>query len=168
MTRRRVIRLARVTAASWRHPPRVRRPPPPEKVEGAGTHDGRVRIAGGSVAELRGFRRGWQVAMDNTRDRPGYKHYVAPETGERPALYVAYLDLVPDPETTVNGVVFALDVEPLKALDSRERNYERHEMTQRMEPAVEGRVWVYLGTGAARERFERGRASGTAVINRPY
>jgi len=106
--------------------------------------------------------------MDNTRDLPGYKHYVDPDTGERPALYVAYLDLVPDPESTVNGMVFALDVEPLKALDSRERNYERHEMSQRMEPAVEGRVWVYLGTGAARERFERGRASGTAVINRPY
>jgi hypothetical protein len=92
--------------------------------------------------------------MDNTRDLPGYKHYVDPASGERPAVMVAFLDLVPDPESAVNGVVF--EVDDLAALDERERNYERRE-------ARPG-VWAYFGTEAARERFER----GPTVICRDY
>ena len=30
--------------------------------------------------------------MDNTRDLPGYKYYVAPD-GTRPAVFVAFLDV---------------------------------------------------------------------------
>jgi hypothetical protein len=98
--------------------------------------------------------------MDNTRDLPGYKHYVDPETGERPAIYVAYLDLAPDPAARTIGIRFAVDAEALEALDRRERNYER--------TGVAGGVWAYVGTEAARERFERGRSSGTAVVDRAY
>src|SRR3954453_22465735 len=116
--------------------------------------------AAGAVAELRGYTRRWQVAMDNTRDLPGYKYYVDPETGERPAIYVAYLDLAPDPETSTTGIKFAVDEEALEALDRRERNYERVEV-------AEG-LWAYMGTQAARGRFERGRANGTAVVDRAY
>src|SRR3954452_3259035 len=80
---------------------------------------------GGSIARLRGYRRRWAVAMDNRVDLPGYKYYVDAQSGERPAVYVAYLDLEPDPDNTVNGVAFeATDVE-LRSLDARERNYER-------------------------------------------
>ena len=98
--------------------------------------------------------------MDNTRDLPGYKHYLDPETGERPAIYVAYLDLVPDPAACTIGVRFPADADALEALDRRERNYERTD--------VGGGVWTYLGTRAARERFERGRATNTAFIDRAY
>jgi gamma-glutamylcyclotransferase (GGCT)/AIG2-like uncharacterized protein YtfP len=104
--------------------------------------------------------------MDNTRDLPGYKHYLDPETGERPAVYVAYLDLAPDAAESVSGLVFPVDAPTLDALDRRERNYERSEV--RVEPAPGGRVWAYFGTADARERFERGRASGTAVVDRGY
>ena len=92
--------------------------------------------------------------MDNTLDLPGYKHYVDAETGERPAVCVAFLDLVPDPSSAVNGVVFP--VADLAALDDRERNYERRE--------VQPGVWAYLGTEAARARFER----GPTVVSREY
>jgi gamma-glutamylcyclotransferase (GGCT)/AIG2-like uncharacterized protein YtfP len=104
--------------------------------------------------------------MDNTRDLPGYKYYVDPETGERPAIYVAYVDLVPDRKSSVKGVVFPVDAATLEALDARERNYERAEVA--VEPGPEGRVWAYFGTADARERFERGHAAGTAVIDREY
>ena len=33
--------------------------------------------------------------MDNSRDLPGYKYYLDPGTGDRPAGSVAYLDLAP-------------------------------------------------------------------------
>ena len=98
--------------------------------------------------------------MDNTRDLPGYKYYVDPETGERPAIYVAYVDLAPDPRARTTGVEFAVDEEALEALDRRERNYERVEITEGL--------WAYMGTDAARERFEHGRANGTAVVSRAY
>jgi len=98
--------------------------------------------------------------MDNTRDLPGYKYYLDPETGERPAIYVAYLDLEPDPAACTIGIRLAVDAEALEALDGRERNYERTD--------VGGGVWAYIGTRAARERFERGRATNTAVIDRAY
>jgi hypothetical protein len=98
--------------------------------------------------------------MDNTRDLPGYKYYVDPETGERPAIYVAYVDLAPDPRARTKGIRFAANAEALANLDRRERNYERTE--------VAGGVWAYIGTKAARERFARGRQAGTAVVDRAY
>jgi hypothetical protein len=100
--------------------------------------------------------------MDNTRDLPGYKYYVDPETGERPAVYVAYLDLAPDPASTTRGVLFQRD--DLPPLDERERNYERADVTDGIDPPPTGRVWAYIGTPAARERFER----GNAVVSRAY
>ena len=106
--------------------------------------------------------------MDNTRDLPGYKYYLDPETGDRPAVYVAYLDLARDVGTAVNGVVFPIDPTALAELDRRERNYERRDVTAHVDPPTGGRVWTYIGTAAARERFERGRERGTAVVDRTY
>ena len=104
--------------------------------------------------------------MDNSRDLPGYKYYVDPETGERPAIYVAYLDLVPDPHSAVNGIVFR--PENLNALDSRERNYERRDITADLTPPTGGRTWAYFGRPAAKERFQHARTQQTAVISREY
>ena len=49
---------------------------------------------------LRDHARGWDVAMDNTKTIPGYKFYVDPQTGERPAVYVAFLAIRPEPGAT--------------------------------------------------------------------
>jgi gamma-glutamylcyclotransferase (GGCT)/AIG2-like uncharacterized protein YtfP len=122
--------------------------------------------AGGRAAHLHGYRRRWQVAMDNRVDLPGYKYYVDAATGERPEVFVAFLDLDPDPQTAVNGVVFPVDETALQALDARERNYERIEVS--VDPPTGGRTFAYRGTAQARERFRRGRQSGTAVIARAY
>jgi gamma-glutamylcyclotransferase (GGCT)/AIG2-like uncharacterized protein YtfP len=107
--------------------------------------------------------------MDNSRDLPGYKYYLDASTGERPAVYVTFVDLAPDPACAVNGVVFPVEEEALAALDERERNYERREVTGRLSAAPSGsRLWAYFGRPAARERFERGRSTGTAVVSRAY
>ena len=107
--------------------------------------------------------------MDNTRDLPGYKYFVDATTGERPAVFVAFIDLAADSQSSVNGVVFPVhDEAQLAQLDARERNYERREVTAQVHPPITGTVWAYFGTAAARERFERGRAAGTAVVSRGY
>src|SRR3954454_13961884 len=95
---------------------------------------GSLVSGGGERRVLRDHRCGWRVAMDNRETIPGYKFYVDPETGERPAVYVAFLSIWPEAGARVEGVAFAVDDAGLAALDARERNYDRVEVTGLVEP----------------------------------
>jgi hypothetical protein len=109
--------------------------------------------------------------MDNTRDLPGYKYYVDAQTGERPALFVVFVSVSeaarPDAEP-LNGVLFPVEPVDLPALDARERNYERREVTGLVPEAGEGRVWTYVGSDAARERYATGAGRGAAAVSAEY
>jgi hypothetical protein len=102
--------------------------------------------------------------MDNRRTIPGYKYYVDPETGERPAVHVAFLNIYPAPAGGVNGIAVPVDPEVLDQLDRRERNYERIDVSALLDVDLGGTVWTYLGSEAGRERFE----SGSAVVSQEY
>jgi len=115
---------------------------------------------GAILARLAGHRRAWGVAMDNTEDIPGYKHYLTPE-GERPAVRVAFLDLEEHPGTAVNGVCFPAG--HFEELDARERNYVRRDVSDLVEGAA-GRIWAYFGSPEGRHR----RWEGEAVVCREY
>ena len=106
----------------------------------------------GRSLRLPGWRRVWGVAMDNRVTIPGYKYFLD-GVGGRPAVCVAFLDVVPDPAAHVDGVVF--EVADLGDLDARERNYRR--------VAVDG-LWLYTGLEEARRRF----AAGPTVVARAY
>jgi hypothetical protein len=106
--------------------------------------------------------------MDNQRTIPGYKYYVDAATGERGDWFVTFLNVVPDPASEVNGVLFAVTDELLSELDGRERNYERVEVSADLAPALDGRAWVYTGSAAAVQRFMLGERSHRAVISREY
>jgi hypothetical protein len=121
----------------------------------------------GFVADLRGFRRGWGVAMDNRRDLPGYKYYTSSD-GSRPAVSVAFLDLEDaDDGAAVNGLCLPVDDALLARLDARERNYQRIDVSDRVQ-AGGARVWVYLGRADARARLRAARSDGTAIIDARY
>lgn len=123
---------------------------------------------GGSVpCELAGFLRVWGVAADNSRTIPGYKVYLDRRDGSRPAVHVAFLDIVADPDCTVGGIALPVGPAVLATLDARERNYDRREVTGRIAD-IEGRVWTYVGSDAGRARLREGRAAGTAVVSRDY
>lgn len=122
----------------------------------------------GWVADLRGHRRAWGVAMDNSRAIPGYKRYLDPESGEPPAVFVAFLDVAPDGGAAVNGVLSPVSPEELRVLDLRERNYRRVEVTDRLRPPAGVRAWTYEGTPEARERLDGALSMGRAVISRDY
>ncbi len=123
---------------------------------------------GGHAATLRGHRRRWGVAMDNSRDLPGYKWYRQRATGERPAVFVAFLDLVADGDgAAVNGLCLPVDEPLLQRLDARERNYERVDVTDAVE-RPRGRVWAYVGSRAARARLARGLRERRAVVSQEY
>src|SRR5687767_4290065 len=130
---------------------------PPALVFGYGSL---LEAAGGTPRRLSGHRRRFGVAMDNRRTIPGYKYYLDAATGERPEVFVAFLDIVVDPGSAVEGLSFAVDPATLAALDDRERNYRRVE--------VDGRLWAYSGLPEARERYARAVAEGSAVVARAY
>ena len=115
----------------------------------------------GRPLRLAGWRRVWGVAMDNRVTIPGYKYFLD-GAGGRPAVCVAFLDVVPDPAAGVDGVV--LEVGDLDALDARERNYARVDVSAALDHDLGGPVWAYTGLEEARKRF----AAGPTVVQRAY
>jgi len=117
--------------------------------------------------DLTGWQRSWGVAMDNSVDLPGYKHFVTPE-GERPALMVAFLSIAPRAGAIVNGVAISVAEDELPGLDARERNYARVDVTDDIDAGLDGQVWAYAGLDAARERLALGLREGRAAIASSY
>jgi hypothetical protein len=129
----------------------------------------RERDPAGFVADLAGFARVWGVAMDNRRDLPGYKYYTRLD-GYRPAAYIAFLDVVETAtgsERPCNGVCVPVDDRALEALDARERNYRRLDVSDRV-PVGGARVWTYVGSAEGRERLAHGRSLATAIVDAGY
>jgi hypothetical protein len=116
---------------------------------------------------LTGFRRVWGVAADNLRTTPGYKMYLSRRDGSRPSVYIAFLDIDPAPGESVGGLAMPVDDDSLAALDLRERNYDRLDVTGAVE-GVAGRVWTYRGSRDGRARLQEGARRGIAVISRDY
>ena len=120
------------------------------------------------LGSLRGYRRCWNVAMDNLVDVPGYKYYVDPRTRRRPPVFVTFLNLRPSPEDAVNGVLARVPPSELRRIDARERNYERIDVTDVVQPWLSSRVWTYRGSAAARERYDKAARMDAAVIDEHY
>ena len=121
----------------------------------------------GRVTRMRDVRRTWGVATDNSLGIPGYKMYLRRTDGSRPAVFVAFLDLLPARGCAVNGVLRPIGADELELLDRRERNYDRTDVTASID-SPPGRVWAYLGSPQARERLRRARQAGAAVVSRDY
>jgi hypothetical protein len=121
----------------------------------------------GHAAILRRHRRIWGVAMDNSRDLSGYKSYRLRTDGSRPQVFVAFLDIEPDPASEVTGLCMPVDERELRELDRRERNYRRIDVTAAIAGA-RGRVWAYSGSEAGRARLRDGLARGRAAVSREY
>ena len=119
------------------------------------------------VMGLRGYRRAFGVAADNSEAIPGYKRYRAAD-GSFPSVFVAFLAIVEDPGVTVNGVLAPVDASALADLDRRERNYDRVDVTAAIDSPPPGRVWAYAGSPDGRARLEAGLATGMAVVQRAY
>lgn len=123
---------------------------------------------------LNGFRRFWGAAMDNWDAVNDPKHFVDPETGERPRIRVAYLDIYEQEGSSVNGLALPVDEARLAALDEREVNYERVDVSGAFEASGgerndrHGAVFTYTGTEAARERCRAGIAESNICVSAGY
>ena len=130
---------------------------------------GSLVLEGSGVLEtLPGHRRMWGVATDNIRSIPGYKMYLDRSDGSRPQVYVAFVDIEPDPSSSVRGLVRPVSERELDELDRRERNYDRIDVTDLIDTDFDGPVWTYRGSAEGRARLRRGRTEGRAVVSRDY
>lgn len=120
------------------------------------------------VTRLRGYRRVFGVAADNSEEIAGYKRYRLAGDSFYPSFYVAFLDIVEAPDTVINGVLAAVDPGSLADLDRRERNYDRIDVTAAIDNPPDGVVWAYAGSPDGRARLQAGIAAGTAVVQRSY
>jgi hypothetical protein len=125
-------------------------------------------LADVEVTRLRGYRRIFGVAADNSEEIAGYKRYRLSDDSVYPDVYVAFLDIVEDPGSAINGVLAAVDPGVLADLDRRERNYDRIDVTAAIDDPSAGRVWAYAGSPDGRDRLQAGIAAGTAVVQRSY
>lgn len=137
-----------------------------------------------AFGHLHGYRRAWNLATDNRLDLPGYKMYLDPVTGERPEVFVTFLNLrrvAPSgvgpqgngSEQRVNGVAFRVTPKELQKIRDRERNYRLTEVTEswRAEERgreLPGRLLTSLGKPEALARFHEGWATQRAVIRTSY
>ena len=133
-----------------------------------------VAAPGARPATLRGRRRVWGVAMDNAVAVPGYKVYELPD-GTRPPVAVAFLDLEPaGDDAVVEGALLRVDARALALLDTRERQYERVDVTTAVTVAdagdpPSGPIWTYVGRAPGRARVAAGRAGVAEVaVQRAY
>jgi Gamma-glutamyl cyclotransferase, AIG2-like len=120
------------------------------------------------VARLHGYRRVFGVAADNSEEIAGYKRYRLSGDSTYPDVYVAFLDIVEDSDTVINGIMAPVDPSALADLDRRERNYDRIDVTAAIDSPPDGRVWAYAGSSDGRDRLRAGIAAGTAVVQRGY
>jgi cation transport regulator ChaC len=127
-----------------------------------------LRRAPAPEHRLTDFARVWNVAMDNRRDLPGYKYYRDLDTGERPAIHVAFLNLASDPGVATNGALLEVTRAELAALDARERNYDRITVTDLVDPEPDGTVYAYVGKPEARERFAQAVAAAACAVDAAY
>ena len=112
--------------------------------------DGRLYPA--VPGRLNGFRRRWGVASNNRVTTDAQKHFLDPESGLKPKVAVAYLDIEEAAGEAVNGLAIPVDPNRLAELDLREGNYRRAEVSAAFEPALTHTVFVYHGTEPARVR----------------
>jgi cation transport regulator ChaC len=134
-----------------------------------------VSEPGAVPGRLRGYRRRWGAAMNNWEGGEEVKHFLDRDSGERPRIRVAYLDIYEQADLTVNGLALPVDPARLTALDAREVNYARIEVSAAFEASTEaaaptaiGRVFTYIGLDAARERCRQGAADGNVFVSRDY
>lgn len=123
------------------------------------------------ICKLKGYRRVWNVAMNNSVDLPGYKHYVEAKddgTYYRPDCFVTFLNVETYEGTDIIGVLFKVDEDKLKQLRLRERNYELIDVTQSLDIEIEGRAYTFIASDSGRKRFELGKENNLAVISIDY
>lgn len=117
------------------------------------------------VAHLAGYGRRWNYGSKVMRG-----HWTHDDAEVRHGLVVS-LGLVEASDEACNGVIFQVTADELVALDWRERDYDRVDVTDLTTVdggAVDARINVYVPRLSSIERYEAARDAGRAGIRLSY
>jgi hypothetical protein len=122
------------------------------------------------MGTVRGMRRTWTAGLENRAAEHDGKHHLDADGG-RPDVVVAALSADEHPSSVLNVLALPVDADGLARTDARERGYERIEVGDRFRAAgreLDGPVWIYTATDAARARTADADAVGRAVVSAAY
>lgn len=123
------------------------------------------RADGYAASVLHGFTRGWNYGSLRQRATWDGPH------GRVEAGVVVSLGLVVRSDAATNGAVIRVTEHEFAALDRRESDYDRVDVTDRIEGlsvADRGRVYTYVPRRSAIERYEAARARRRAAVKQGY
>jgi dephospho-CoA kinase len=117
------------------------------------------------AAHLHGFGRRWNYGSPHQRGDWHGPH------GRVDAGVVVCLGLEAATDEHCNGVVIRVSDDELAALDWRERDYHRTEVTEHVSSeagTMQGRVVTYVPRASAIDRYARARDERRAAVRRSY
>jgi len=120
------------------------------------------------ICSLESHQRCWNVAMNNNIDLPDYKYYRDSHTKDRINAFVTFLNIRSEPNKSILGVLFRVTDAELINLHSRERNYQKINITKQLNIQIQGNAWTYIGLPEAEQRYQTGLAQNKAVIAQAY
>jgi hypothetical protein len=121
------------------------------------------------LASLKGYKRVWNVAMDNEKHISGYKRYKNIVGEEYPNCYVTFLNIKKSEKDLVIGTMVQVTDDELDLLKDRERNYSVLNVTESiMDSPSEAEVFTFIGTPEAEDRFKSRTSEKPAVISEGY
>lgn len=111
------------------------------------------------ICKLKGFKRVWNVAMDNCKDLPGYKYYTEENQGveNRPNYFVSFLNIEKDSNHEIFGVLFQVNDTLLELLKKRERNYILENIKDSLDIEIKEEAYTFVASDEGRKRFENGK-----------
>lgn len=121
-------------------------------------------------ASLVGYERDWLVGMQNMHADPDDKFYINAD-GTRYSGIILSLGVSPAEQMEVNGIVFRVGQRGIGALDTRERRYDRIDISGSTQADADlggMPIHTYVARPDAWIRAERAIADGTAAIPRRY
>lgn len=117
---------------------------------------------------LKNHVRVWDVGMDNAKSISNRNYYVSKENNEISDVFITYLDIQEVKEKNIVGILFEVTEEGLSLFDTREIDYQRKEVTDMLDIAVDGIAWAYYGLTASKEAYENALSKNRAVISKSY
>ena len=115
------------------------------------------------VCALEGWRRVWNIAMPNNRT-----FYFETPSGPFYPERIVYLNIEPDPGTSLNGTLYVIKQSDVDAFDRREWIYRRQDATSQLRniTVCGGSAYVYVGK--AEYRIPRIETPRVAAVRSSY
>lgn len=122
------------------------------------------------ICKLKGYRRIWNVSMDNKRDLPNYKYYVESIKGldKRPPCFVTFLNIEKHVDSEVMGVLFKVDQKMLEKLKLRETHYKLINIKTFLDFNFKEDAFTFTAHDDGLDNFKKGEKKDLAVISKNY